>query len=98
MPPKAPRIDAGTAETIAIQAVGFLAARPPMMARFAGLTGVDVGQLRASLGDPAFLGAVLDFVLGDEALLLEFAGECGLPPEAPARARRLLPGATEETG
>ena len=48
-------------------------------------------ELKAGLGQPAFLGAVLDHLLGDEALLLAFAEAVGIAPELPAAARRLLP-------
>ena len=35
---------------------------------------------------------VLDYLLGDEKLLLKFAEDTGIAPEEPALARRALPG------
>lgn len=90
---RAPRLTRDEAETIAVQAVGFLASREDHFLRFVALTGMTVDGVRASLGDGAVLGAVLDFVLADEALLLEFAAAAGIAPDRPARARALLPGA-----
>jgi hypothetical protein len=42
------------------------------------------------------LGGVLDFVLGDERLVLELATAFDVPAEAFSRARRKLPGAVLE--
>jgi hypothetical protein len=84
------------AETLAIRAVAFLAAREDLFLRFVALTGMSVDQVRGNLADPAVLGAVLDFVLADEALVLEMVGELQVAPDLPARARRLLPGAPIE--
>jgi hypothetical protein len=82
-----------TAETAALQALGFVAADDDRLARFMGLAGVSVDELKARAADPAFLGGVLDFVLEDEALLLEFCEASGLKPAAVARLRADLPGA-----
>jgi hypothetical protein len=84
------------AETLAIRAVGFLAAREDLFLRFVTLTGMTVDQVRGQLAEPAVLGAVLDFVLADEALVLALVQELDVAPELPARARRLLPGAPVE--
>ncbi|MFM7346928.1 MAG: DUF3572 domain-containing protein [Tagaea sp.] len=82
-----------TAETAALQALGFVAADDDRLARFMGLAGVSVDELKARAADPAFLGGVLDFVIEDEALLLEFCEASGLKPAAVARLRADLPGA-----
>lgn len=83
------------AETLAIRAVGFLADRPDLFRRFLGLSGLTVEDVRGRLADPALLGAVLDFILFDEALTRELAAEVGVAPDMPVRARRQLPGAAE---
>lgn len=82
-----------TAETAALQALGYIAGDDDRLARFMGLAGVSVDELKARASDPAFLGGVLDFVLEDEALLLEFCEASGLKPAAIARLRGDLPGA-----
>lgn len=82
-----------TAETAALQALGFVAGDADRLARFMALAGVSVDELKARAGDPAFLGGVLDFVLEDEELLLEFCAASGLKPASVARLRADLPGA-----
>ena len=42
------------------------------------------------------LGGVLDFVLGDERLVVSLAESFDVPADAFARARRKLPGAVSE--
>jgi hypothetical protein len=95
-PGRAPRLTREDAETLAIRVVAFLAEREDLFLRFVALSGMSVDQVRASLADPAVLGAVLDFVLADEALVLELAAALAVPADLPARARRLLPGAPVE--
>ncbi len=70
----------------------WLAGRPEDMARFLAATGAGPADLRRRAGDPEFLGFVLDFLLGDEDLVREFAGAAGLGPEDALRARMVLPG------
>jgi hypothetical protein len=86
-----PRLDRDAAMAIAAQAVGFLAEDSDRLARFLALTGLAPDALRSGLSQPTLLGAVLDHLLSDEALLLAFAEAAALPPELPAAARRLLP-------
>lgn len=82
-----------TAETAALQALGFVAGDPDALARFMALAGISIDELKARAADPAFLGGVLDFVLEDEKLLLEFCEASGLKPTSVARLRADLPGA-----
>lgn len=82
----------GEAETIAIGALGFLAAESDRVGAFLSAAGAAPDDLRARAADPAFLGFVLDHLLGDEAAVLAFAAETGMPPENVMRARRVLPG------
>lgn len=81
-------------ETIALQALAFLAADDERLSRFLGLTGIELGSLRQIAGDKAGLGAVLDYLLNWEPLLLEFAAAVELPPETIVKARNDLPGAS----
>ena len=55
-------------------------------------TGLAPAELKLRAGDGNFLGGVLDYLLADESLLLAFAAEEGLAPDAPADARRRLTG------
>ncbi|HWA42623.1 MAG TPA: DUF3572 domain-containing protein [Hypericibacter adhaerens] len=93
MRPKTPLPDP---ETLALRALAFIAADDDRLQRFLGLTGIEPGSLRGLARDPAGLGAVLDYLLGWEPLLLEFADAEKLPPESIAAARRRLPGHSED--
>jgi hypothetical protein len=80
------------AEALALTAVQFLASEPDRLQRFLDLTGLQPDRLRARLTDQGFLAGVLDHLLGDEALLTEFADWAALQPTAVGQARRALGG------
>jgi hypothetical protein len=80
-------------EVIALKALGFLAQDGERFQRFLNLTGIELHAIRDAATDPAFLGGVLDHLLGDQTLLLVFAESENLAPEQVAKARRALPGA-----
>ena len=58
--------------------------------RLLALTGLTPEALREGLGDPAVLGAVLEFLCGHEADLVAAAHELGVEPQALAAAREKL--------
>ncbi len=58
--------------------------------RLLALTGLTPDALRDGLGDRAVLGAVLDFLAGNEADLLAAAGALQVEPEAIPAAREKL--------
>lgn len=80
------------AETIALQALAWLAANEELLPVFLGASGASEADLRAGAEDPAFLGAVLDFVNMDDAWIVAFCDSVGLDYTVPARARISLPG------
>lgn len=80
-------------ETVALQALAFLVADEERLSRFLGLTGIEMTSLRGLATDKAGLGAVLDYLLNWEPLLLEFAAAIEIAPEAIMQARADLPGA-----
>ena len=84
-----------SAETLAIQALGFLAADEDRLLAFLGLTGIGMDEIRDRAADSAFLAGVLDYLLQDEPTLLEFAEAQAIRPEMILTLRRALPGATE---
>jgi Protein of unknown function (DUF3572) len=83
-------------ETLALLSLARIASDESLFARFFALSGLDQASLRARAAEPAVLGGVLDFVLGDERLVTALAQAFDVPPEAFARARRKLPGAMVE--
>ncbi|MEL6197256.1 MAG: DUF3572 domain-containing protein [Pseudomonadota bacterium] len=80
------------AERVAIAALTHLAAEPERIGAFLTAAGAAPGDLRDRATDPAFLGFVLDFLLGDEDSVIAFAEETGMAPEIVMQARRALPG------
>jgi hypothetical protein len=84
-----------SARSLAVGALAFIAADSDRLNRFLSLTGLGPDNLRTAAADPAFLGSVLDYLVGDEALLVDFAADAGLEPEAVARAHAILRGPTE---
>ncbi|MGB0411652.1 MAG: DUF3572 domain-containing protein [Pikeienuella sp.] len=80
------------AEDIAVRALVWIAERDELSGGFLGASGADVGDLRERATDPEFLGFVLDFLLQDEPALLGFCDDENLAPDAPWRARQVLPG------
>src|ERR1700722_13007822 len=80
------------AETLAIQALGFLAEEPERLGAFLSVTGIAHEDIRRAAREPGFLAGVLDHMLSDESLLMAFADSAGLDPANVARARRALGG------
>lgn len=92
MPPKAPLLGRDAAETLALQAVAIIVADEDLLPRFLDITGSGAEDLRRRIGDPDFLGAVLDFVLYDDATVQKLAEAAGVGPETVLAARAKLPG------
>jgi hypothetical protein len=82
-----------SAQIIALQALFYVTSDEQRLSAFVAKTGVGVGDLKEGARQPAFLGGILDFLLEDEASLLAFCENVGIPPETPIRARAALPGA-----
>jgi hypothetical protein len=88
--------DSEMAQTIALKALGYLAADEDLLEPFLNSTGLVAGDLRVGATDSAFLAGVLDYVLQNEALLLAFAASEELAPETIVQARQRLPGALND--
>ena len=84
-----------SARSLAVGALAFIAADSDRLNRFLSLTGLGPDNLRTAAADPAFLGSVLDYLVADEELLVDFAANAGLEPEGVARAHAVLCGPTE---
>lgn len=80
------------AEHLALDVLDWLIADEERLGSFLNASGIDQSNLRQSLRAPGFLGAVLDHVMGDEAMLLACADSLGIRPERIAEAwRRTAP-------
>jgi hypothetical protein len=80
------------AETIALQALGWLASNDEVLPVFLGATGASLSDLSGQARNPVFLGSVLDFLLMDDAWVMAFCDSAGLAYAAPMQARAALPG------
>ena len=80
------------AESTAVSALSFLAADARRLERFLAVTGLGPHNLRSAAEDPAFYASILEYVAGDERLLLDFASYAELAPEAVEQARQSLCG------
>ena len=85
--------DEATARDLAAKALIFIAQDPDRIGRFLAQSGVGPAEIRERAQDPAFQGGLLDHLLSDEDLLLEFADWAEIEPAAVAGYRRWLPGA-----
>jgi len=96
MPPKPPLMGRDAAEALALQAVALIVADEDLLPRFLGVTGCGLDALRERVGDPDFLGAVLDFVLESDDTVQMLAESAGISPESLLLARSKLPGGQVE--
>jgi len=87
----------GAAAELAIAALTFIAQEPERLGRFLALSGIGPESLREAAREPDFLLGVLDYVVADEALLVEFAGYSTIDPADVARARNVLAGETPQS-
>jgi Protein of unknown function (DUF3572) len=80
------------AETIALQALSFLAKDDELLAHFLMTTGLTPQELKKRVREPDLLGGVLDAILADDTILLGFCNTTSLSPDTIVLARRALPG------
>ncbi len=76
------------AEILALEALGWLAGEEDGIKRFLDQSGIDAGALREGAGSPEMNGAVLDFLLGHEDLLMRFCEAASVEPKDVHAARR----------
>lgn len=81
-----------SAETLALQALGWIAAQDEIMGDFLSHSGCAVQEIHQRATEPEFLAAVLDFLLLNDDWIIAFCTDCKLPFTAPQTARAYLPG------
>ncbi|OJW51037.1 MAG: hypothetical protein BGO67_11930 [Alphaproteobacteria bacterium 41-28] len=80
------------AETIALQALSFLVRDDKLLSHFLMTTGLTPQELKKRIREPDLLGGVLDAILSNDTILLDFCNATSLSPETIVMARRALPG------
>lgn len=86
------------AEILAIQALGYIGRDGERLGRFLALTGIGPHEIRSAAKERHFLVGVLDYLTGDEALLVAFATDAGVDPTTVAVARHALAEAVKGNG
>ena len=76
----APQMTRQSAEALALKALEFLANSPDNLGVFLSATGVNGSELLERAEEPAVLAAVVDFMLKDEGLLIEFCDTASIRP------------------
>lgn len=79
-------------ESMALRLIGWIVADEARAERLLALTGLDPAGLRASLGSPAMLASLMDFVLNHEPDLLACAQALAVDPAVLVAARTSLGG------
>lgn len=86
------------AQEIATNALIHLSQDPELVGRFLAVSGIGPESIREAAGEPGFLAGVLEFLMGDEALLLTFCENQRLRPTMIAAARFVLAGDPADHG
>jgi hypothetical protein len=81
------------AETIALQALGWLIGNDDLRDTFMGATGTSVDDLRNRAGEPTFQASVLSFLTMDDEWVVAFCDAHNLKYDQPLMAQYALPGA-----
>ena len=81
-----------SSQVLALQAVAWLVGNDTLCSVFLGATGANETDLRERIGDPEFLGSVLDFLLLDDSWVIGFCDQHALPYNSVMQARSCLPG------
>lgn len=89
MPPK-PKFSEDEALALALGALAFIVEDTSRLRNFMVTTGADPAAIRNAPNNPQMLQAVLEFMMGDESLLLMFTANRSLPPEDVPRALVVL--------
>ncbi len=80
------------AEIRAVGVLGWLAGQEELFPVFLGATGTSEADLRSRAGEAEFLAAVMDFLMNDDAWVIDCATALGWRPEEVLQIRAALPG------
>lgn len=80
------------AETQALALLAWLLGEDEILPLFMGATGVGEDDLRARAGEPEFLASVMDFLLLDDAWVIQGSDATGIAAQEFAMIRAALPG------
>lgn len=84
-----------TAETIALNALGWLVGNDELLPVFLGSSGMSIGDLRTAAHDPQVLVSIIDFICLDDNWVISFCDAQGLAYDQLQRVRQALPGGAQ---
>lgn len=85
-------MDPKQAEIRAIGVLMWLVGNDELLAVFLGATGTSEADLRERMAETEFLASVLDFLMMDDAWVIQYCDGEQLPYDTLMRARQSLPG------
>lgn len=77
---------------LGLQVLEWLVANEDLLPVFLGATGASLADLRQGATDPQFIGALLDFVMMDDAWVVQCCDAIGVAYTSLPAARQALPG------
>jgi hypothetical protein len=80
------------AQVLALQALAWIATDDALFPDFLAQSGASPVDLRTRAPEPAFLAAVLDFLLQEDRWILDFCASQGVPATTVQMARATLSG------
>ncbi len=83
------------AQEIALNALAWLVGNEDLLPVFLGTTGATLEDLKAQAMEPSMQLSLLDFMMMDDAWVIEFCDTQKLNYEAVYEARQMLPGGAE---
>jgi hypothetical protein len=86
------RMTSEDAQTLALKALSFVINSDGALERLMELSGLDPVTLRERAAEPEILTSLLDFLLADEGLLVDFCHGESVDPKDVHMARHLLGG------
>jgi hypothetical protein len=88
-------LDADTAAALSFRALAFLAGDENRLGRFMALTGIEPAAIGALAQERSFQAAVLEHLLADETMLLQFCESEAINAALPGLALRFLAGSVD---
>lgn len=78
------------AQIIGLKGLAYLAEDPEIFGGFLQLTGMSAQDIHANASDTGTIIGILDYLLSDENLLMNFCSAASIAPELPRAARMVL--------
>lgn len=83
------------ADIIALQAITYLLSDEKRISWLLGETGISIGDLQNAPDRPEVFAGILDFLLSQESMLIEFSETNELDPTSVVKAREFFPGSSQ---